>query len=67
MNCSTVDIPFFSEALLGERIWVMEEKEKMEKEKKKKKLIWRFFYQKNWTRASSMKDESIDHYTSEEC
>ena len=46
---------------------MMEEKEKMEKEKKKKKLIWRFFYQKNWTRASSMKDESIDHYTSEEC
>ena len=23
MNCSTVDIPFLSEALLGERIWVI--------------------------------------------
>ena len=52
MNCSTVDIPFFSDAFSGERIWVILKVANLmrkvwwlwqeEKEKKKKKLIWRF-------------------------
>ena len=55
MNHSTVEIPFLSEALSGERIWVilkvanlmkkvwwLQQEEKEEKEKKEKKLIWRF-------------------------
>ena len=52
MNCSTVDIPFLSEALSGERIWVILKVANLmrkvwwlrqeEKEKKEKKLIWRF-------------------------
>ena len=50
MNRSTVDIPFLSEALLGERIWVILKVANLmrkvwwlwqeEKEKKEKKLIW---------------------------
>ena len=52
MNCSTVDIPFISEVLSGERIWVISKVANLmrrvwwlgqeEKEKKEKKLIWRF-------------------------
>jgi hypothetical protein len=78
MKCSTVDIPFLSEALSGERIQVIFKKvanlmrkvwwfRQEEKEKKEKKLIWRFFKQGNWTRAFSVKDKSTDHYTKEDC
>ena len=48
MNCSTVDIPFLSEALSGERIWVIWKVANLmwlqqeEKKKKQKKLLWRF-------------------------
>ena len=51
MNCSTVDIPFLSEALSGENIWVILKAANLirkvwslqqEKEKNEKKLVWRF-------------------------
>ena len=52
MDYSLIDIPFLSEALSGERIWVILKVANLmrkvwwlqqeEKEKKEKKLIWRF-------------------------
>ena len=52
MKRSTVDIPFLSEALSGERIWVILKVANLmrkdwwlqqeENEEKEKKLIWRF-------------------------
>ena len=76
MNRSTVDIPFLSEALSGERIWVILKVANLmrkvwwfqqeEKEKKDTKLIWRFAQPGNWTPASSVKGESTDHYTKED-
>jgi hypothetical protein len=77
MNCSTVDIPFLSEALSGERIWVILKVANLmtkvwwlqqeEKEKKEKKMIWRFAYSGSWTQASKVKGESTDCYTKEDC
>ena len=73
MNGSTVDIPFLSEALSGERIWVVLKfanlikkvwwLQQEEKEEKEKKLIWRFALPGNWTPVSIMKGKSTDYYT----
>ena len=73
MNCSLVDIPFLSEALSGERIWVILKVSNLmrkvwgllqeEKEKEEKKLIWRFTY----PGSSCVKGESTDHYTKGDC
>ena len=69
MNCFTVGIPFLSEALSGERIWVILKvanlKRKVwwlwqeEKEKKEKKLIWRLAQPGNWTQSPAWKARAL--------